>query len=142
MRRAFTIIELVVVILILGILASIAAPRFFNASTQSNDNCIRQTLAVVRDAIDLHLASTGRLPGENGSEATFKADLAPYLRRLPALPVGPAQNATVAMDDKLTPVKGDNNPSEGWRYYYKTGTFIVNWKQPLASDGSIEYDDL
>jgi general secretion pathway protein G len=87
-RRAFTLIELVVVILILGILAGVAARRMFNTSDLGADNCTRESLAVVRDAIQLFEAQNGRLPGADGNQATFKSDLAPFIRRFPVLAAG------------------------------------------------------
>jgi general secretion pathway protein G len=143
MRRAFTLIELVIVILIIGILAGVAARKLFSIHTAA-DNGIRQDLAVVRDAIDLFQTQNGRLPGADGNEATFKAELAPFIRKFPVLPTGPAQaqDDEVAMDGGVGAPAGDANPTQGWRYYYNTGAFIVNWNQPVKSDGAIEYDDL
>ena len=143
MRRAFTLIELVVVILIIGILAGVAARKLFSID-KAADNGVRRDLAVVRDAIDLFETQNGRLPGADGSEATFKSELAPFIRKFPILPTGPkdAQDDEVAMDGGVGAPAGDANPTEGWRYYYNTGAFIVNWSEKVQSDSSIEYDDL
>jgi general secretion pathway protein G len=142
MRRAFTLLELTIVVLILGILLAIAAPRLFRVSAAAGDNTARAHLAVVRMAIDLFRRDRSQLPGANGNEATFKADLAPYLRKFPVLPAGTARNDGVEMDNTLSPIKGDVNPTKGWRYYYNTGDFIINCKRPMESDPLLEYDDL
>jgi general secretion pathway protein G len=140
-RRAFTLIELVVVILILGILAAVAAPRAVQVSGSAKDNSVRHTLCTVRDAIDAFTARNGRLPGDDGNEATFKLDLTPYLREFPAAPVGPAPNATVLMTSGGS-LEGDAAPTEGWKYFFDTGRFIINLHEKVETDSSIFYDEL
>jgi general secretion pathway protein G len=142
MRKAFTFVELVIVVLILGILTAVAAPRLLNAAAPAADNSARAQLAMIRAAIDLFQRDAQHLPGSDGIEATFKADLTPYLHKFPALPVDAARNDRVAMDNKTSPIKGDTHPTKGWRYYYTTGVFIINSHSPLASDSSLKYDEL
>jgi prepilin-type N-terminal cleavage/methylation domain-containing protein len=145
MRRGFTLVELVVVILILGILAGVAAPKFFDASDKASENGAKQSLQVIREAIEVFQAANGgRLPGANGDEATFKAELAPHLRKFPVLPVGPtpAHNNTVLMSGDAGPPSGSASPSEGWKYYYNSGDFIINLHKKLKSDNSVYYDQL
>jgi general secretion pathway protein G len=142
MRRGFTLIELVVVILVLGILAGVAAPKMFATSDSATDNSIRQSLRVVREGIEIfQAANAGRLPGADGNATTFKSELAPYVRQFPVLPVDPARNASVLMASGGAPA-GAATPTEGWKYYYDSGAFIVNSSATTLSDSSVHYDEL
>lgn len=129
-RSAFTLVELVVVIMILGILAGVAAPKLLNTSGQATDNGVRQTLAVVRNAIELYAAQNGgTLPPCSGDGADFKTALQNYLRgEFPTCPVG-------AEDADITPITGTTTPDNGtgWMFNTGDGTFIVN---STATDNS------
>src|SRR4029077_3807435 len=96
----FTLIEMVVVVMIIGILATIAAPRLFDTAGRANDGAVRQSLGVIRNAIDTFAAQhSGALPGADGQETTFKSDLTTCLRgtTFPKCPVGAAKNNVVRM---------------------------------------------
>ena len=60
--RGFTLIELLVVMAIVATLLSIAAPRYFDHLDRARENTLRQSLTVMRDAIDKYRADTGRYP--------------------------------------------------------------------------------
>lgn len=116
-RNAFTLVELVVVIMILGILAGVAAPKLLSTSGQANTAAVRQTLSVVRDAIELYAAQNGGSPPADPS-----TDLELYLRGdFPASPVGTG-------DSSVTVVSAGTDLSSGaagdWRYDSSTGEFI------------------
>ena len=97
-HKGFTLIELVVVVMILGILAAVAAPKLLGTSSSASDNGIKETLGVVRDAIERYAAEHGgSLPGST-IEATFKATLAPYLRVFPKSPLAAGANADAVAD--------------------------------------------
>jgi general secretion pathway protein G len=128
-RAGFTLIELVVVIMILGILAGVAAPKFFQTSATATDNGVKQSLAIVRDAIELYAANNGgSLPPCNAGGQTLRDALIPFIRgTFPVCPVGPIANR----DWDVTPVTGTTTTGlvgdgTGWKYNTENGTFIIN----------------
>ena len=139
-RRGFTLVELVVVVLILGILAAVAVPKLLKTTTRASENSLRQTLSVLRDAIERYsVANTGKLPGDLGTEADLKADLKPYLRNFPKNPI--KDSAIVSVQTTGALMTGTVNGSPGWRYDNKTGQILAN-SNGTVIDGSLRYDEL
>jgi prepilin-type N-terminal cleavage/methylation domain-containing protein len=143
-NKGFTLIELVVVIMILGILAAVAAPKLLDTSGTATDNGVKQSLAVVRDAIERFAAENGgQLPGADGTEATLKADLVDYLRgTFPSCPV--AVSGATANGVEMTTGAGINasaSPTMGWKYSSDEGEFIINNGGNSVSDPAVKYED-
>ena len=135
-RSGFTLVELIVVIMILGILAAVAAPRFFDAAGTATDNGVKQSLAVVRDAIALYQADQGGLPTDP------PVDLAPYLRggKFPTSPVG-SKDALVNVVTG-TGITADAIPTKRWKYSSTSAEFICNSDEATNTDPTVQYDQL
>src|ERR1044071_8956688 len=60
--RGFTLVEILIVVIILGILAAIVIPQFTNASNDARQNSIASTLQTVRSQIELFKIQHGDTP--------------------------------------------------------------------------------
>ena len=80
-RAGFTLIELIVVVAIIGILATIALPAMRNAPIRAREAVIRADLYEMRSCIDQHLADKGIYP-----ESLQTLVDAGYLRYIPVDP--------------------------------------------------------
>lgn len=72
-ERGFTLLEMMIVIVILGILATLAIPKFSNSVTLANTAKIQADLQTLNTAIAMHLSTHGRNP------QNIKTDLAEYI---------------------------------------------------------------
>jgi general secretion pathway protein G len=140
-RCGFTLVELAVVVMILGILAAIAAPRFFGISKEATDGSARHTLSVIREAIEQYAAEhKGAYPGSENDQFLFKSDLVEYLRGsdFPKCPVGEAMDNSVRMAVGTGPITADGTTA--WVYQYETGNFYIN-STATSTDGTTPYDE-
>ena len=80
--RGFTLVELLLVLLIVAMLASLVAPVVTGSIRQAKESALKKDLHVMRQAIDDHFADTGGYPGE--LEELVKKR---YLRRIPPDPI-------------------------------------------------------
>ena len=61
-EAGFTLIELMVVIIIIGLLATFAAPRVFKMFTTAKDGIAKAELARIKEAVDQYYLMFGRWP--------------------------------------------------------------------------------
>ena len=64
----FTLIEILMIVMILGILAAIIVPQFTDASQQTNDASVERTLQIVRNQVEYYRAVTLVEPDMIGSQ--------------------------------------------------------------------------
>ncbi|MCI0372628.1 MAG: type II secretion system GspH family protein [candidate division NC10 bacterium] len=81
-RRGFTFIEVLIVVTIIGILATIALPSFQLAVSKAKEAALKENLFILRDVIDQYYADQERYP-PTLAELVEKR----YLRRVPADPI-------------------------------------------------------
>jgi len=61
-ERGFTLVEILIVVIILGILAAIVVPQFTNASTDARTTNLKTTLNAVRNQIEVFKGQHNDLP--------------------------------------------------------------------------------
>jgi prepilin-type N-terminal cleavage/methylation domain-containing protein len=145
-HKGFTLVELVVVVMILGILAAVAAPKLLGTSAAAADNGIKQTLAIVRDAVERYAAEHGgEIPAKDSADGDdLKTALEEYIRgEFPKCPVA-GENNDVAVSNVLGNMDVTAT-GESWLYNVKDGQFCVNSDELTNNDdddAGLKYSDL
>jgi general secretion pathway protein G len=74
-KRGFTLVEILIVVIILGILAAIVIPQFTNASTEARNSNVRSQLQTLRSQIELY-----KLQHKDVPPALVSGSWAPFLQ--------------------------------------------------------------
>jgi general secretion pathway protein G len=150
-RRGFTLIEILIVVVILGILATIVIPQFTSASQQARENTLKDDLRYLRVQLGVFKAQHRDVPpgypGGNRlaapSEADFLAQMmqftdescntnpvvtpvfkfGPYLGRMPPNPLNGLDTIRVIGNGAAIPAADDTT---GWTYKPQTQEFLAN----------------
>ena len=80
--KAFTLVELLVVMAIIALLLSLAMPRYFHSVENSRETVLRDNLSLTRQALDKYYGDNGKYPDTLDMLVSKK-----YLRSLPLDPV-------------------------------------------------------
>lgn len=96
-QRGFTLIEVMVVIIILGVLASLIVPRVMSRPDEARVVAAKQDIGAIMQALRLYKLDNRHYPSnaqglraliERPSEAPVPSNWKPYLERLPNDPWG------------------------------------------------------
>jgi general secretion pathway protein G len=118
----FTLIELLVVMSIIGVLLTIAVPRYFRTVQRSKETVLRNDLSVVRESIDKYYGDLGQYP-----EALAALVDRHYIRTVPVDPFTKSAESwlMVASDDPDHP--GVRDIHSGSPDSSSDGSPFVSW---------------
>lgn len=147
-RRAFTLIEILIVVIVLGILASIVVVQVASAAAQTKEAVLKTLLDQMHEQTETFRQRHSMPPGvdpDSGSpsEAAFVAQMTkyldisghtsdtktetyaygPYLTQMPSNPTNGKASVLIVEDGAPLPVA---NNSTGWIYKPETGEFYAN----------------
>ena len=124
-NKGFTLVEILIVVVILGILAAIVIPQFSDASTQSKVSSAASSVQTMRSQLSLYkIQHNDNLPTValfedamtlcSDAEATDAADYGPYLKSVPKNPFNNSDSIAAA-----------DAADVGWVYDAVTGEITV-----------------
>jgi len=140
-NKAFTLVEILIVVIILGILAAIVIPQFTKASEDARESALASDLQMVRSQLELYkFQHNGNYPDGADSDAwiaqltqttdntgdTSGSDYGPYMQRFPKNQFAPSavQDTVSFSNDPSATCPGDD--SSGWWFNRATGQFSPN----------------
>ena len=137
-KSGFTLVEILIVVVILGILAAIVIPQFTEASTEAKTSSLCTDLQTIRSQIELYkIQHNDNLPGvANGTHVgtadfteamTGQTDIygavgntfGPYIQKLPSNQFQDATIADLVRIDGAAP----GAATDGWQFNTTTGAF-------------------
>jgi len=126
-RKGFTLVEILIVVIILGILAAIVVPQFTEASGDAKISALASDLQTVRSQLQLYRLQHGdsypsdpvmQLTTKTKEDGTAGGTLGPYLTSFPSNPF------TDSADVDINGTKGDG--SHAWYFNSSTGEFTAD----------------
>ncbi len=127
-QKGFTLVEILIVVVILGILAAIVIPQFTDASTQAKNNSLKADLQTLRSQIELYKIQHGdEYPVDTNSptnadfvtnmttKQTYQnVDYGPYMQSVP-------KNSFTNSSEVIFGSGRQNDDNAGWTLDTATG---------------------
>jgi general secretion pathway protein G len=106
--RGFTLIELIVVVAIIGILATIAVPAMKTAPQRAREAALKEDLFTLRSCLDQFHADRGRYPTSLDEVVSLG-----YLRGVPVDPVTGSRDTWVVVYEEVTGGESERQQEAG-----------------------------
>jgi len=141
-NKGFTLVEILIVVIILGILAAIVIPQFTEASNDARESALASDLQTVRSQLELYKVqhldtyptaatfvtlltsrtnSAGTVMPADGDAADYP--YGPYLHKFPS---NPFVSGDTADDVSTGTATVPGNGATGWYFETDTGKFSPN----------------
>lgn len=111
-RKAFTLVEILIVVVILGILAAIVVPQFTNATQDAQAGNIKAQLDTLNNQIELFRARTNAYPDFADAAVWDGMRAGGYVKNAPRNPF----NGSFSV--------GTTDASDGWYWFDSNGDTI------------------
>jgi len=122
-RNAFTLIEVLIVVIIMAVLAATIIPQFADSTTDAKQSALEFNLHTMRSQVELYKMHGGSYPATLSDLTSTTPDgYGPYIDAVPENPFnGSAAEAAVS-----SAPTGPNATGEGWLYMNTTGQIWAN----------------
>ena len=133
--RGFTLIEILIVVIILGILAGIVIPQFSKATTASKTSSVQTTAQTLRGAVQLYYYQhndtlpsaanfwtlmTTQTDANGNSYVAGTSSTGPFGPYMQSIPSNALNNASTVIDGIAVP--GTSTTADcAWQYDYRAG---------------------
>jgi len=148
MKKAFTLVEILIVVAVLGILAALTLPQFQSHTQQAKEAATKDTLRILRQQIELYAAQHNGIapgyPADNPDDAppffgAFYIGMVRggYISEIPTNPFNDLK--TICMIRGENPFPEAPTGEYGWIYKPATKNIRLDW--PGTDKDGIRYYD-
>jgi len=164
-RKGFTLVEILIVVVILGILAAIVIPQFSSASQAAQASSLVTQLQSIRSQLELYQLQHGgdyplqadffdQLTGFTREDGTVRtpteadtdrgagtAIFGPYLQKAVTNPFVPSAVGQTVNLSATTPLPDVGAATFGWLYNETTGEIKASVPEDIALEVNLSADD-
>jgi len=146
--HGFTLVEILIVVVILGILAAVVIPQFTSASETAKQSSLESQLQTIRSQLELYqVQHNGNYPtlaqmalmlnlveSTDVAGATTGSDFGPYLQKAPVNPFTAGTDGNVVAAAPVSTV--------GWVYIAASGALTVSLDDTVLAGLTMDANDV